>query len=165
MPTTLGCAEHHLKLASILSEAKRRHKSLAVCWLDLANAYGSVHHSFIQFPLRYYHVPPQFCRTLKALYTGLSAKIIATDWSTPVIPLKIGVYQGDPLLVVIFNMEMNTLIDTLQTHLDLGYSISWSKLQVKGGTTESGASECVGESKTKRGDITTVQTTFDPVCR
>lgn len=47
MPTTPGCVEHHLKLAAILAEAKKKHKSLAVCWLDLANAYGSVHHSLI----------------------------------------------------------------------------------------------------------------------
>ena len=40
-----GCTEHHLKLASVLAEARKKHKSLSVCWLDLANAYGSVHHS------------------------------------------------------------------------------------------------------------------------
>ena len=43
MPTTPGCTEHHLKLATILGDARKKHKSLAVCWLDLANAYGSVH--------------------------------------------------------------------------------------------------------------------------
>ena len=45
MPTVPGCTEHYLKLSSVLSEAHSNHKSLAVCWLDLANAYGSVHHS------------------------------------------------------------------------------------------------------------------------
>ena len=39
MPTTPGCVKHHLKLAAILAEAKKKHKSLAVCWLNLANAY------------------------------------------------------------------------------------------------------------------------------
>ena len=45
LPVTPGCTEHHLKLASVLAEARRKQKSLSVCWLDLANAYGSVHHS------------------------------------------------------------------------------------------------------------------------
>lgn len=45
-------------------------------------------------------------------------------------PSKIGVYQGDPLSVVIFNTVMSTLIDTLQTRLDLGYTISTSNHQV-----------------------------------
>ena len=115
MPTTPGCVEHHLKLAAILAEAKKKHKSLAVCWLDLANAYGSVHHSLIQFSIKHYHAPPQFCRALEALYSGLSARVITEDWATPCILLQIGVYQRDPLSVVIFNTIMNMLIDTLQT--------------------------------------------------
>ena len=130
MPTTPGCVEHHLKLAAILAEAKKKHKSLAVCWLDLANAYGSVHHSLIQFTLKHYHAPPQFCQVLEALYSELSAQVITTDWATPLIPLQIGVYQGDPLSVVIFNTVMNTLVDTLQTRLDLGYTISGSTHQI-----------------------------------
>ena len=40
-----GCTEHHLKLASMLVDAKIKLKSLIVAWLDLVNAYGSVHHS------------------------------------------------------------------------------------------------------------------------
>jgi len=38
------------------------------------------------------------------------------------------VYQSDPLS---FNTVMNTLVDTLQTRLDLGYIISESNHQVK----------------------------------
>ena len=130
MPTTPGCVEHHLKLAAILAEAKKKHKSLAVCWLELANAYGSVHHSLIQFSIKHYHAPPQFCSALDALYSGLSARVITADCITPCIPLQVGVYQGDPLSVVIFNTVMNTLIDTLQTRVDLGYTITGSRHQV-----------------------------------
>ena len=130
MPTTPGCTEHHSKLAAILSEARRKHKSLAICWLDLANAYGSVHHSLIQFAIQHYHAPPQFQKINASFYSGLAGQILTTNWSTPSIPLKIGVYQGDPLSVVIFNTVPNTLVDTLQTRLDLGYSLSTSNHQV-----------------------------------
>ena len=99
MPTIPGCTEHHLKLSSILAEAKSKHKSLAICWLDLANAYGTVHHSLIQFSLRHYHAPPQFLSVLQALYSGLSVKVMTTAWETPMISLQKGVYQGDPLSV------------------------------------------------------------------
>ena len=64
MPTVPGCTEDHLKLSSVLAEALSNNKSLAICWLDLANAYGSVHHSLIQFSLRHYHAPPQFLNVL-----------------------------------------------------------------------------------------------------
>ena len=46
-----GCIEHHAKL-TILRNARSKHTSLVVCWLDLANTYGSVHHSLINFSLQ-----------------------------------------------------------------------------------------------------------------
>ena len=130
LPTVPGSTEHHIKLSSVLTEAHSNHKSLAVCWLDLANAYGSVHHSLIDSSLRHYHAPPQFLATLQALYSGLNAKIITPEWETPVIPLQKGVYQGDPLSVVIFNTVMNTLLDTVSLRLDLGYRFSNSSRRV-----------------------------------
>ena len=122
LPTTPGCTEHHLKLATILGDARKKHKSLAVCWLDLANAYGSVHHTLISFALKHYSAPPQFRAIVQAFYTGLQARV--TSGETPLIPLKVGVYQGDPLSVVIFNTVINTMIDTVQTRQDLGYKFS-----------------------------------------
>ena len=69
MRATPGCTEHHLKLASILADAKRKKKSLTVAWLDLANAYGSVHHSLIDFALHHYHAPSHFCNVVASLST------------------------------------------------------------------------------------------------
>lgn len=51
MPKTPVCIEHHLKLATVLNYARQKHKSLAVCWIDIANAYGSAHHSLISYAL------------------------------------------------------------------------------------------------------------------
>ena len=118
MPKTPGC---HLKLATVLNE---KHKSLAVCWIDIANAYGSVHHSLISYALQHYHAPPQFLLIVQSFYSNLFTKISTTKWSTPSIPLKIGVYQGDPLSVVIFNTVINTMVDTIKTRLDLGYHLT-----------------------------------------
>ena len=128
-PTVPGCTKHPL-MSSILAEAHSNHKSVAICWLDLANAYGSVHHSLIDFSLRYYYAPPQFLATVKDLYTSLSAKVTTADWETPVIPLHKGVYQGDPLAVVIFNTVMNILLDTISLRLDLGYQFSNSSHRI-----------------------------------
>ena len=130
MPTTPGCSEHHLKLASILKDAKRKHKSLAICWVDLANAYGSVHHSLIQFSLQHYNAPPKFRKVVESFYTGLYASVSSEMWDTPFIPIQVGVYQGDPLSVVIFNTVINTMVDTVQSRQDLGYIISPSQKPV-----------------------------------
>ena len=111
--------ERHSKLAAIISGARKSKCSLAVAWLDISNAYGSVHHSLIQFALRRYHAPLALCNLLHSWYSGLSASISTPDWITPSIPLKIGVYQGDPLSVLIFLTVMATLLDTLAPFMDL----------------------------------------------
>ena len=130
MPTISGCIEHHCKLARILREARSRHRSIAVAWLDLANAYGSVHHSLIQFSLKHYHAPSRFSSIIGHLYSGLSARILTEDWSTPSIPLNMGVYQGDPLSVVIFNTVINTLVDIVKSRPDLGYKVHGTSYSV-----------------------------------
>ena len=124
MPATPGCIEHHSKLSTTIYEARNSHKSLAVCWLDLANAYGSVHHSLIQYSFCHYHAPPQFLASIQALYSNLSATVVSQDWSTSNIPLQLGVYQGDPFSVVVFNTVINTMVDTIHQRLDLGYTIT-----------------------------------------
>ena len=52
------------------------------------------------------------------------------SWPTATIPLALGVNQGDPLSVVIFNMVINTMVDTLQTRSDLGFLLPNSHHQV-----------------------------------
>ena len=49
-----GCWEHMSMVWNALQDARKRGKSLAVLWLDLANAYGSVPHQLIKFALKRY---------------------------------------------------------------------------------------------------------------
>ena len=120
-----GCSEHHLKLLSILEEVTRRHKSLCICWLDLANAFGSVHHDLITFALAHYHAPPELIQLVTNIYDGLTAVVSTKSWTTAPIHLQLGVYQGDPLSAIIFNMVLNTLVDSIiQRYSQLGYSLN-----------------------------------------
>jgi hypothetical protein len=130
LPTIPGVTEHQAKLAAVIKTARQKKRSLAIAWLDIANAYGSVHHSLIQFSLAHYHAPPEFCRLLHSWYTGLSATISSSEWSTAPVPLRIGVYQGDPLSVAIFLTVMNTLSDTLCSRKDLGFPLPSSPAPV-----------------------------------
>ena len=124
MPSVPGCIEHYTKLAAAINEARACHKSICVCWLDLANAYGSVHHELIKFSLRFYHAPSKLLDTVGNLYTNLSASISTPHGPTNAIPLKIGIYQGDPLSVTIFNTVMNTYLDGLKQLQHCGYKFS-----------------------------------------
>ena len=114
LPGIPGCLEQYEKLMAIINEAHRKHRSLTVCWLDLANAYGSVHHQLINFCLHHYHAPKPFLNTITCMYSNLSATVTSKSSSTRSIPLKVGVYQGDPPSVIIFNTMMATLADALR---------------------------------------------------
>lgn len=119
-----GCTEQYRKLLGAISEAFKRHKSITVCWLDLANAYGSVNHGLIDFTLQHLHATPKFRNTVFNLYSDLNVVVTSPTWTTNPIPLRVGVYQGDPLSVVIFNSVMATLAESLKQYQQLGYSFS-----------------------------------------
>ena len=102
----------------------------AVCWLNLANAYGSVHHNLIPFALRHYHVLDYFIALVNNLYHGLCASICSHSWSTATFPLEVGVFQGDPLSVTVFNTVMNTYIDSVRPFFHEGYCFHISTKQL-----------------------------------
>ena len=64
-------------------------------------------------------------------YKNVSVTIITKQWSTTHIPLKKGVYQGDPLSVILFNLVSNTLVDTLKQDLHHGLTLPKSCHQRK----------------------------------
>lgn len=66
-----GYSEHHLKLLTMIEEARRKHKSISTCWLDIANTYGSVHHDLIRFSRQHCHAPDHFTDIITNLYTDL----------------------------------------------------------------------------------------------
>ena len=76
--------------------------------LDLAQAYGSVHHSLIYFSLLCYHNPRKFQKLIQSFYSGIEGKVWSETWETQIIPQDIGVFQGHPLSVVLFNTVINT---------------------------------------------------------
>ena len=101
LPGIPGCLEQHQKLLLMIADAHKKHRSLSVCWLDIANAYGSVHHQLITYCLQHYHAPSIFLNIVSNIYSDLSATITGPTWSTTSVPLRTGVYQGDPLSVAI----------------------------------------------------------------
>ena len=83
-----GCTEHHLKLLSIIREAQRKQRSLSVCWLDLAIAFGSVHHDLIRFSLSHNHAPQIMVSTISNLYKDLICVVSTKSWITSPIQLQ-----------------------------------------------------------------------------
>ncbi len=118
------CTEQYHKLPLAAQEAHRKHRSITVCWLDLANAYRSVHHDLIKFTLHYYHAPPCFKEhhlqlVFQSQCCGHHNRL---DYFTNQPPSR--VYQGDPLSIIIFNSVMSTLAQALGQLEGLGYHFS-----------------------------------------
>ena len=126
-----GCEEHQLKLSSIIRDANKHQRSLTIAWLDLANAYGSVNHQLIQFALSHYHAPPELIALTSNLYHNQQAIITCQNWQTNPVSLQVGVFQGDPFSVAIFNTVINLLLDHIK-HVcpDTGYRFSSSDRQL-----------------------------------
>ena len=85
--------------------------------LDIVNAYGSIHHSHQVHPVTL----PRSSIVLPAIAVMCTPAFLVP--SQQMRSLKVGVYQGDLLSVVIFLTVMNTLLDTLCSRKDLGFTL------------------------------------------
>ena len=57
VPAFSSCLEHNSVITELIREAKEDKGNLAIVWLDLANAYGSVPHQLIERAMAQYHIP------------------------------------------------------------------------------------------------------------
>ncbi len=59
MEISLGdlCLEHTGVVSQLIREAKKTRGDLAVLWMDLTNAYGSIPHKLVKEALTRHHVP------------------------------------------------------------------------------------------------------------
>ena len=113
MPGVAGCVEHASVMREALGDARRRHKSICVSWVDFANAFGSVRHSLIQFALTHYHFSPLFRKLIYHYYDNLFAVVHTRQFSTQPFHYGIGVFQGCTTSPALFNVVMQLLLDII----------------------------------------------------
>ena len=98
-----GCVEHTTMLAELLRNAKSSSQQITVCWTDLANACGSLRHDLIQLALSWYGFPDEIQHFVLEYYEGISIVIKGGNWSSQPVALMMGIFQGCPLSVQLFN--------------------------------------------------------------
>ena len=107
-----------------MEDARRNRRCLSVCWLDFANAYGSVPHWLVRESFVLHHAPLHLQKVVMNLYSSLQLLVSTSEWSTPSIPCHKGVFQGDPFSVIVFNTVINTLVLQLQQSApSIGYKL------------------------------------------
>ena len=69
------CLEHTGVLSQLLREARRNKGGLAVVWLDLANAYGSIPHKLVHQTLVRHYVPDIIRELIMDYYSQFHLRI------------------------------------------------------------------------------------------
>ncbi len=110
LESVAGCIEHTTLLAEF-RDARERRRSICVAWIDIANAYGSVRHNFLQFALYWYHVPSQIRALIFAYYDGLCARVCTQNLSTILFSIGIGVPQGCTASTINFDIAFQLILD------------------------------------------------------
>jgi len=101
-------------MAHVIHKARIKQRSVIITLLDLKNAVGEVHHNLIKSVLAHHHIPESVQALIPSLYTDCHSYIISDNFSTPTIPFKRGVLQGDCLSFLIFNLCFDTFIQLIK---------------------------------------------------
>ena len=128
-----GCWEHTSMVWAAIKDARKNRTSLALLWLDLANAYGSVPHQLIKVALKRYHVPEVWADALLAYYDGLwgrsSSSGVNSDW----VRYEKGIFAGCPASVILFLMAFNLIIEYVELGNIEQYCLQGRKIEVTRG--------------------------------
>ena len=118
IPNTEGCMEQTFLLETAISEGRRRKLNLAIAWLDLQNAFGSIPHEILRKTWIQLGIPPILLGILHDIYCGPVSSYQTNEGPTRKIPMEAGVRQGDPLSAILFNIVMEILLRRLKTSTD-----------------------------------------------
>ena len=110
IPGFSGCLEHTGLLSQLILEAKQGKGNLAVVWLDLSNAYGSIPHSLIQTAMDYYHIPPSVTKIITNYFNDIKLRFQAANFLTEWQSLEKGIATGCTISPILFLMGMNLFI-------------------------------------------------------
>lgn len=111
-----GCSENLMIFDTILEQAKRERKQLAVAFIDVAKAFDTVSHDHIVDVLRRRGLDDHVIGIIQDSYRACHTSIEVEGAVTPEIAIQTGVKQGDPMSPLLFNLAIDPLIQTLEDH-------------------------------------------------
>ena len=109
-----GCVEHTSVISQLITEAKENKGDLAVIWLDIANAYGSVPHKLVQKTLEVYHIPTRIRSLIQSYYDNFKVRFTTRTFTTDWQKLEVGIVTGCTISVVLFSAAMNLIVKSVE---------------------------------------------------
>ena len=93
-----GTTEHIFTTTAIIDNPIQHGSPLAVTFLNLQNAFGSVAHGLITDILTHIKLPDSLITYISNGYSKVTASVKTKNWRTPVFEIKGGMLQGDTLV-------------------------------------------------------------------
>lgn len=110
IPGVPGCLEHTGVVTQLIREERESGGDLAVLWLDLTNAYGSIPHKLVEVVLEKYHVPQKVKHLILDYYDRFSLRVSSGQMTSDRHHLEVGIITGCTISVTLFALAMNMLL-------------------------------------------------------
>jgi hypothetical protein len=108
-----GVGQNVALLHNLLRHARTNKNNLFVCLLDVSKAFDSVPHESIKRALLKNGCSNEFIDLIGNQYENSYTALSYTDRSSPLIALKRGVKQGDPMSSILFNLVIDELFEII----------------------------------------------------
>lgn len=124
-----GCSDSIALLRAAIEHSRAQRGTMAVAWLDLTNAFGTVPHELITFSLEQFGFPSGFVDVISNIYKDNFMRVVTAETKTQPIPILSGVKQGDPISPTLFNLSLEMII---RDHLKSarGYKMIQSRIKI-----------------------------------
>ena len=109
-----GCIEHTGVVSQLIREAKENKGNLAVLWLDLANAYGSIPHKLVEEALRRHHVPSSISALILDYYNNFMLRVTSGTTTSNWHRLERGIITGCTISATLFSLAMNMIVKSAE---------------------------------------------------
>ena len=101
----------------MINNARIKQRGCVITLLDLKNAFSEVNCNLLVETLKIHHVLDNIITLITSLYRDYTISIITDTVMTSPIKLQRGVLQGDSLSPLLFNLIVNTLINTIKSEI------------------------------------------------
>ncbi|XP_061571176.1 uncharacterized protein LOC133424524 [Cololabis saira] len=115
IPGVSGCLEHTGVVSQLIREAREGKGDLAVLWLDLANAFGSIPHKLVETTLDRHHVPRKIKDLILNYYGNFRFRVTSGSTTSDWHRLEKGIITGCTISVSLFALAMNMVVKAAET--------------------------------------------------
>ena len=115
IPGVPGCLEHTGVVAQLIREAREGKGDLVVLWLDLANAYVSIHHKLVELTLERHHLPRKIKELILDYYRDFRLRVTSGDITSEWHWLEKVIISGGTNYVILYALAMNMVVKSAET--------------------------------------------------